>query len=449
MGLDKLSKEYYKVGTRKEISETAKIAKISLIILVLSFILLKLITSDLTLLLTSDFLLFVFIFLSMVFILTLLFSTIMIFISKQPSRNIFLSIICYILLGVLIVLTCVSFVYAFKFGYELGSAGGKFSTDKLASKLDAIIDKLNNNSTIITILTFLFDVSILFSFELKSFEDNYIDLLAFGIYILLTLIKPLIMLATQLPIGSEIFIYLIWLVCISLILKDRTVDVECVVLVDEEGKETQKKQPKKINIKDFLYKYSIIFKIAVVYAIISLSKLTFTTKGLSVLIPTGVGALLIGFSVYFAFYTLSGKKLRKIDYIGCFSTIFGMVSLLIIYLLLDFISLALIVALCTLNLIALIFGLVIFFFFQKGAKKGRVVIKCILLVIISIILLYYIFCLIFSPELRYMLEFVLPLIFNVYTVSVALVYFIQSKSYGEILDEIEDRMIENIINKKK
>ena len=147
----------------------------------------------------------------------------------------------------------------------------------------------------------------------------------------------------------------------------------------------------------------------------------------------GIGALAVGFVVSFAFYSLSGKRLRKIDFLGCFATILGLILLLIIYPLLNVASITLIKVFSGLSFVAFMFGAIIFFFFQQERRKSHIMVKCIAFVIVGIIQVYYFACLLFAPMLKEQLGFVIPIVFNVSIIIFILAYFLQLKSDSEMI----------------
>ena len=432
MDLDKFSEKYYKIGTRKEISETAKITKISLAVLICSFVVCLL---SLGINVKTPFFLvfFIFIFLlsAIVFALSYVFTLIMTFISKQPRKQKYLRIICYLLLTAFIVMLFVTAVVeVYKAINVISSLGGELTQETLSLMVNELTNGLRVYIIVLVLIEFLFEVSILLSFELKSLEDNIIGVFALGVYLAIALAGFLFNFITdnfQFALPLSLTFNVLWLLCLSLLLKDRTTDVACLVRIDQDGNEIKEEQPEKKKRKILTKKLKIAIEISLVVVALILASLTFVIEGHLACIPLGFEIFIVAFAVAFAFYLLSGKKLRKIDLFGCAGVTIGLVLLLVNYLLLKSLSIALIIILGIISLVLIVFGTTTLFFFQKNSKNKYFIIKCVVFAIFSIVQIFYLANFFFAPELREQLGHIIPVIYvaNVLIISVA--YFLQVK----------------------
>ena len=248
MDLERYSDKLYKVGTRKETSETVKMANVSLILIICSFAV-SFFTAVPSWLLQSGFALFIFLFSTTIFSISLIFSTIMIFVSKQPRKKPNFNWICYILLITLIVVSIIWFVLVFRlFIIELTNFTGELTEDALVKILVIVTEKAKIFSTIIISTSLMFDVSMLLSFEIKNIEGDALAIFSLGVYLFIMIFKPCLIFADRITDGVAFITLLIdvlWVVSLSFLLKERTIDVACLVRIDENGNEIEEEKVKK------------------------------------------------------------------------------------------------------------------------------------------------------------------------------------------------------------
>ena len=237
MELEKLSAQYYKVGTRKEPSETSKITKVSMIVLCYSLLFLIFNYILITTYGLKSFLLFTFFLSVVVFFLAIAFSFVMLFISKQSSDKIYLNMICYLLIALIIMMPIAGFAHMFD---EIVTSFSSPDVEIVTEDLLYVFSKTNVFFIVAVIAEALFNFSMLVSFKVKDLKTNRVALACFIIYLLIIVVNVFhILFSVVEPIIVSLLLLVAWFICLYFVLEDKKVDVACIIHIDKNGEETQ------------------------------------------------------------------------------------------------------------------------------------------------------------------------------------------------------------------
>ncbi len=432
MELEKLSAQYYKPSLRKEPSEFVKFMQISLIVLICSLVSLIINYVIVSTYGYIKFFFFMLILSSVVFICALIISAVSIFMSKQHRKSLFLSLICYVIVACIII--CLISVVTLVFDEVVKliiDSKGQIDQEQLTSAIKVP----KGFAIVIIILEFLFNFSMLISFNLKDVRENSSAYVGVIVYIIITVANIFfVIFNATLPALLNVLLPVAWVVCLYFALEDRTVDVPCVIHIDENGEEIQDTEQQlnaKKNNEIRIRLNKIILKIAMIIALatigVACAIFTFNLNDNFAWITLTIAVILIALFGVAGFYYSSGSKYKWLDILGCVSLITGLILQPLLYLLLKFISSGLIVALGLSSAVLFTFGAVVFFFLYGYNKDRSFVLQILLFVIYAIVCLYYVLSIFFTDNLVIQLSFVLPILFAVSVITTTIVYFMQTK----------------------
>ena len=404
----------------------AKIAKISVVILLISFALLATCFFEVSSIFKNDFLMFVYLFAAVIFGFSLTFSTIMLFLSKQHNDKIYFSIICYVLIASIVVVAIIAIINAIKQFAYLASLPNMKIDEELILR---VINGINPYLIAIGIMSVLFELSMIVSFELKYLKGDALMITTLIAYIVVVIASPFLALIKNNFVACiSLVLDVLSFSALFYLLEDKTTEVVCLQYVNENGEKIQevdaasvlgrKRIKKSINV-------GAVIRIAVeiFVAILFFMYANSLFKSSIVTVPLIMEIILIVGVFFSFFYFNNGKKLKAIDLISCASMVVGATLMLLCFTIVE-LSGALLVALGIISALTLILGGTRFFFLKKMDNKGLTVLKWIIYVLFVLVGVYYLLLSIFSLGTRANFKLATPILYPVIQILLLAMYLV-------------------------
>ncbi len=412
-------------------SVTAKITKIAFMVLVPSFFFFIMFSHSLS----SPVWLYFFCVTLVLFGLSYIFTNVMLFVSKKPNSNVFLSLLCYIFLGAVVIVALIMSLSVLKDIVALASAKPNNYLEITQDVINQLEQSNRGYIIAIVVLSSLLELSMLISFKVKKFVDIPLAIFTFVVYLVSMVVRNVspFILGITVNLTSVLILEVYRMLYLFFALENRTKKVKSLIFVDENGKEIdyenqQRKVIRKSLNKKHLAKLILTITLLLEIGCVILSLLCLNSKFIIIqkveMVPFMIEVLLFAFIGFFCFYNIGENKISKKQTFGSISLIVGLIFALICATFATKMNYYLLIIMYLISVISLGYGVTCATFLKPFASKTFKTIRGFLYVLFALFALFIMLCFIFSPDIVNQIYMMTPYFLNIVLVLLFTAYFI-------------------------